>query len=65
MNGMMLLTDSGKDPNFPRSDDIDPPGTNSNKIFNDSSSLAVPKYLWKPKEKGLELIRHASTVSTI
>ena len=39
------LTDSGKDPNLPRSEEMDPPGTNSNKIFNASSSLAVPKYL--------------------
>lgn len=26
---------------------MDPPGTNSNRIFNDSFSLAVPKYLCK------------------
>lgn len=38
-------TDSGNDPNFPSRDDIDPPGTNSNNIFNESSSLAVPRYL--------------------
>lgn len=39
------LTASGKDPNFPKSDDMDPPGTNSNRIFKVSSSLTVPKYL--------------------
>uniref|UniRef100_A0A2P2NH01 Uncharacterized protein n=1 Tax=Rhizophora mucronata TaxID=61149 RepID=A0A2P2NH01_RHIMU len=39
------MTDSGNDPNFPKSDDMDPPGTNSNKIFKESSSLTVPKYL--------------------
>lgn len=42
---MQELTASGKDPNFPKSEDIDPPGTNSNRIFNVSSSLTVPKYL--------------------
>lgn len=50
-NKLHSLTDSGKDPNFPRSDDIDPPGTNSNKILSESSSLVVPKYLWKAMEK--------------
>lgn len=39
------LTDSGKDPNFPRRDAMDPPETNSSNIFNESSSLTVPKYL--------------------
>lgn len=42
---MQELTASGKDPNFPKSDDIDPPGTNSNRMFKVSSSLTVPKYL--------------------
>lgn len=42
---LTALTDSGKDPNFPKSDEIEPPGTNSNNIFNDPASLAVPKYL--------------------
>ena len=42
---MQELTASGKDSNFPKSEDIDPPGTNSNRIFKVSSSLTVPKYL--------------------
>ena len=45
------LTASGKGPNFPKSDDIDPPGTNSNRIFKFSSSLTVPRYLWGNKTK--------------
>lgn len=40
-----ILTGSGKDPNFSSKDDIEPPGTNSIKIFNESLSLTVPKYL--------------------
>ena len=45
------LTDSGKDPNFPNSEEIDPPETNSNKIFKVPSSLTVPKYLWGTTNK--------------
>ena len=41
-----MLTASGKDPNFPSSEAMDPPGTNSKKMLSASSSLAVPKYLW-------------------
>lgn len=51
-----LLTASGKDPNFPSSDDIDPPETNSNRIFKVSSSLTVPKYLWRTN-KMLDTVR--------
>ena len=47
LDNLNILTDSGNEPNFPRSDEMDPPGTNSNRIFRDSSSLAVPKYLLK------------------
>lgn len=36
-------TGSVKDPNFPRSEAIDPPGTNSRRMLRASSSRAVPK----------------------
>ena len=38
------LTGSVKEPNLPRREEIDPPGTNSRRIFKASSSLAVPRY---------------------
>ena len=41
-----LLTGSGNEPSFPRSDWMDPPGTNSSKIFSVSSSRTVPRYLF-------------------
>jgi hypothetical protein len=40
----LILTASGNAPSLPRSDWIDPPGTNSSKIFSESSSRTVPMY---------------------
>ena len=67
------LTASGKDPNFPKSDEMDPPGTNSNKIFKVSSSLTVPKYLCKTEAMNLigivismavQFLKHSHPFST-
>ena len=41
------LTGSLNEPNFPRIEEIDPPGTNSRRILKASSSLAVPRYQYK------------------
>ena len=38
------LSDSLKEPNFPRREEIDPPRTKYKRIFKDSSSLVVPRY---------------------
>jgi hypothetical protein len=40
----LILTASGNAPSLPRSDWIDPPGTNSSRIFSESSSRTVPIY---------------------
>lgn len=41
----VILTASGNDPSLPSNDCIEPPGTNSSKIFSVFSSCTVPIYL--------------------
>lgn len=47
LEGSARLTVSLKQPNLDSKEAIEPPGTNSRKIFRHSSSRSVPRYLCK------------------
>lgn len=51
---LMILTASGNEPSFPRRDWMEPPGTNSSKIFRVSSSRTVPRYRFSNHRKKLD-----------